>query len=181
MIRPSILGAVIATCLLVVTSTQAAVEVTMHRVSPEGVSEIAGTVHLEDSEDGLLLMPGLNGLEPGAHGFHVHEYPLCDPQEKGGEMVAAGTAGGHYDPENTGKHAGPNGDGHLGDLPVLEVNEEGIADTSVTAPRLSVDDLAGRSLMIHSGGDNYSDDPKPLGGGGERIACGIADFIANPL
>lgn len=181
MIRSSILGAAIATCLLAATSAQAAVEVTMHRVSPEGVGEIAGTVHLEDTDDGLLLMPGLSGLEPGAHGFHVHEYPLCDPQEKDGEMVAAGTAGGHYDPENTGKHAGPNGDGHLGDLPVLEVNEEGIADTSVTAPRLGVDDLAGRSLMIHSGGDNYSDDPKPLGGGGERVACGVADFEAEPL
>nr|MBP8027895.1 superoxide dismutase [Acinetobacter sp.] len=23
------------------------------------------------------------------------------------------------------------------------------------------------------GGDNYADQPKPLGGGGERIACGL--------
>jgi superoxide dismutase, Cu-Zn family len=27
--------------------------------------------------------------------------------------------------------------------------------------------------MIHSGGDNYSDAPAPLGGGGARIACGV--------
>jgi Cu-Zn family superoxide dismutase len=27
--------------------------------------------------------------------------------------------------------------------------------------------------MIHEGGDNYSDQPKPLGGGGARIACGV--------
>jgi Cu-Zn family superoxide dismutase len=27
--------------------------------------------------------------------------------------------------------------------------------------------------MIHAGGDNYADQPKPLGGGGERIACGV--------
>jgi Cu-Zn family superoxide dismutase len=26
--------------------------------------------------------------------------------------------------------------------------------------------------QIHAGGDNYSDQPKPLGGGGARIACG---------
>lgn len=26
--------------------------------------------------------------------------------------------------------------------------------------------------MVHAGGDNYADDPKPLGGGGARIACG---------
>jgi superoxide dismutase, Cu-Zn family len=29
------------------------------------------------------------------------------------------------------------------------------------------------SIMIHSGGDNYSDQPAPLGGGGARIACGV--------
>ena len=27
--------------------------------------------------------------------------------------------------------------------------------------------------MIHEGGDNYSDTPKPLGGGGARMACGV--------
>ena len=27
--------------------------------------------------------------------------------------------------------------------------------------------------MIHAGGDNYADTPKPSGGGGERIACGV--------
>jgi len=27
--------------------------------------------------------------------------------------------------------------------------------------------------MIHSGADNHADVPKPLGGGGERMACGV--------
>ena len=35
-------------------------------------------------------------------------------------------------------------------------------------------DFQGHSLMIHAGGDNYADAPKPLGGGGERIVCGVA-------
>ena len=29
--------------------------------------------------------------------------------------------------------------------------------------------------MVHASGDNYSDDPAPLGGGGARIACGVID------
>ena len=37
----------------------------------------------------------------------------------------------------------------------------------------SMDDLEGRAVMIHAGGDNYSDQPKPLGGGGARVACGV--------
>jgi superoxide dismutase, Cu-Zn family len=33
--------------------------------------------------------------------------------------------------------------------------------------------MRGRSIMIHAGGDNYSDTPAPLGGGGARTACGV--------
>ena len=31
------------------------------------------------------------------------------------------------------------------------------------------------ALAIHVGGDNYSDQPAPLGGGGARIACGVVE------
>ena len=37
----------------------------------------------------------------------------------------------------------------------------------------AVKDFLGRSIMIHEGGDSYSDKPAPLGGGGARIACGV--------
>jgi superoxide dismutase, Cu-Zn family len=50
-------------------------------------------------------------------------------------------AGGHYDPANTGKHLGPLGEGHRGDLPALTVEPDGSAT----------------KVMIQVGGDNYSD------------------------
>ena len=87
--------------------------------------------------------------------------------------MAGQNAGGHYDPGNTGRHEGPNGNGHLGDLPVLAVDATGTATVAIVAPRVQLSDLAGRSLMVHAGGDNYSDTPSPLGGGGARVACGI--------
>jgi Cu-Zn family superoxide dismutase len=37
----------------------------------------------------------------------------------------------------------------------------------------TVAEVKGRSIMIHAGGDNYSDQPVPLGGGGGRTACGV--------
>jgi Cu-Zn family superoxide dismutase len=58
-------------------------------------------------------------------------------------------------------------------LPALTVNASGNATKSVVAPHLTVADVKGRSIMIHAGGDNYSDQPAPLGGGGARIACGV--------
>ena len=88
-------------------------------------------------------------------------------------MAAAEAAGGHFDPEATGVHAGPEGDGHEGDLPVLPVGDDGMGMAELTAPGLTVADARGKALMIHAGGDNYSDQPLPDGGGGDRIVCGV--------
>ena len=148
--------------------------VTVSKVNAQGTSEEVGQISIEETEHGLLFTPELKSLPGGLHGFHVHEYGSCDPAHKEGEMSAAASAGGHFDPDGKGEHLGPYADGHLGDLPALYVDEQGNAATPVLAPRLkSVEQLQGRALMIHAGGDNYSDDPKPLGGGGARLACGV--------
>ena len=92
---------------------------------------------------------------------------------KDGKPAPGFAAGGHYDPAGAGKHEGPAGKGHLGDLPFLKVGADGKATETVVAPRLKTGDVKGRSLMIHAGGDNYADVPEKLGGGGGRIACGV--------
>ena len=90
-------------------------------------------------------------------------------------MGGSGRAGGRrtLGPEGQRQAPGAERAGHQGDLPVLEVAPDGTAKSPVSAPKLSVADLSGHALMIHQGGDNYSDQPQPLGGGGGRIACGI--------
>jgi Cu-Zn family superoxide dismutase len=145
----------------------------MNLVSPEGIGKEIGTVTLADSPYGLILTPRLSGLPPGIRGFHIHEHPNCGPAKEGEKTAAGLAAGGHLDPKGTGKHEGPYGNGHLGDLPVLCVDQEGRASIPILAPRLKVKDVGGRALMIHAGGDNYSDSPEKLGGGGDRIACGV--------
>jgi len=42
-------------------------------------------------------------------------------------------AGGHFDPDTTGKHMGPKGAGHRGDLPLLHVDEKGNAHATLVA------------------------------------------------
>ena len=138
-----------------------------------GTGNAVGDIMIRDTRYGAIFTPDLMGLTPGMHGFHVHENPDCGPKEKEGKMVPGLAAGGHYDPDETGRHDGPYGDGHLGDLPPIYVDAGGTATMPVLAPRLSVSDLKGRSLMIHAGGDNFSDQPAKLGGGGPRKACGI--------
>ena len=150
------------------------VSVTMFLTADTGTGQAIGTISVEDTPYGALFTPDLSGLPPGLHGFHVHENPACGSREKDGKVVPGLAAGGHYDPAGTGRHEGPYGDGHLGDLPPIYADGEGRSTLQLLAPRLTVADTKGRSLMIHAGGDNYSDHPNKLGGGGPRKACGVA-------
>jgi Cu-Zn family superoxide dismutase len=147
--------------------------VDVHAVTAEGVGASIGTVTFRDTENGLEISPSLKGLTPGEHGFHIHENPDCAPKEKDGKMTAAQAAGPHYDPRATGKHLGPHGGGHGGDLPKIVAGQDGIASTTLRVEGLKIADILNRSVMVHAGGDNYSDNPAPLGGGGARIACGV--------
>lgn len=167
--------AVYAMSLVLVSGAVAAADVTvqMQKLTEKGAGESIGTVVLRDTEHGLMVLPKLAGLAPGAHGFHIHQNPDCGPGSKEGKTVPGLAAGGHFDPKSSGHHEGPAGKGHLGDLPTLLVDADGDANVPVFAPRLRTTDVAKRSLMVHAEGDNYSDDPKPLGGGGARVACGV--------
>lgn len=166
-------AAVVGTVLIVHPVFAADLVVQMNLVSDQGSGASVGTVTISESPGGLVFTPKLAGLSPGEHGFHVHQNPDCAPATKDGKATPALAAGGHYDPAATGKHEGPAGTGHLGDLPVLTVAADGTATAAVTAPRLKLADVMNRSLMIHAGGDNFADQPAPLGGGGARIACGV--------
>jgi len=149
-------------------SAFADITINMHFTDKSGAGKSAGTLTIQPSEYGLLFIPNLKGLTPGAHGFHIHQNPSCDD----GGMAA----GGHFDPQNTSKHLGPyNPNGHLGDLPILYVAADGNATTPVLAPRLALDQIKNHALMLHAGGDNYSDEPAKLGGGGARMVCGVID------
>lgn len=134
----------------------------------------AGKITLTQSKYGVVFTPMLQGVAPGLHGFHVHENASCAPLTKDGKTLVGGAAGGHYDPDKTGKHGYPwADDNHRGDLPPLYATTEGMITNPVLGPRLTLKELPGHSLMIHVGGDNHSDMPAPLGGGGARMICGV--------
>lgn len=150
------------------------VKVALNLVNGQEVVSPAGEVTISQTPYGLVFQPALSGLPAGVHGFHLHQNASCAPQEKDGKMEAALAAGGHWDPQQTGQHEGPYGQGHLGDLPALYVTADGKANYPVLAPRLkTLDQVRGHALMVHVGGDNHADHPAALGGGGARLACGV--------
>jgi len=146
--------------------TFASINVPIHLVGPTTPGQNIGVITLEDSFSGVLVTPNLHDLPTGVHGFHIHVNPNCNNQGL--------AAGGHLDPSQSDQHHGPyKKHGHLGDLPVLIVDKDGKATLPTLAPRFTLKEIIGHSIMIHAGGDNYSDQPEKLGGGGARIACGI--------
>lgn len=148
---------------------QDAITVDLNALTQDGTGDKIGTVTIMKSAGGTSFEVQATGLKEGEHGFHVHQNASCQPQDG----TPGGAAGGHWDPQDTGTHQGPEGDGHLGDLPFLTADADGTVADTVVAPRIEdMSRLRGHALIIHEGGDTYSDEPK-LGGGGARVACAI--------
>src|SRR4051812_46223982 len=111
------------------------------------------------------------GLDTAKSVFQVHGIDAdgavdCGPAIKDGKMTAGEAAGPHFDPEAKKSYKGPKGAGHKGDLPLLNATDKGINQT-VAVARLKLS-----NVVIHEGGDNYSDNPEN-GGGKGRVACGV--------
>ena len=165
--------AALAVTALAGSAQAASVTVPMSMVTAEGSGASVGAITLTDAAGGVKLDLDLHGLPAGEHGLHLHQNPSCAPSTADGKTTPAGAAGGHFDPEATKMHMGPEGKGHMGDLPRVQVGADGTAKATLTAPRFkTVAEMKGHALMLHAGGDNYTDQP-PLGGGGARIACGV--------
>lgn len=163
--------AVCATAALAATQT-----VQVSAISEIGPTDPVGSITFEDSRKGLVVKTDLFGLPPGPHGFHVHQNPSCQGAMRESIAEPGGAAGGHYDPKGTGKHLGPGSKaGHAGDLPLIAVDASGKSKQTLLAPNLKLAEIKNRAIIIHEGGDNYADQPQPLGGGGRRIACGIVN------
>ena len=140
-----------------------------HLIDTEG-NEI-GEAHLTESDGMLTINLRAEGLEPGLHGIHLHEKAVCTPPD-------FKSAGGHFNPTDK-EHGFDNPKGyHLGDLPNLEVGENGKVAVQVTMHNVTLQrdkpnsllDSGGSSLVIHAGPDDYKTDP--AGDSGDRIACG---------
>ncbi|AOV06587.1 superoxide dismutase family protein [Sporosarcina ureilytica] len=131
-----------------------------------------GEVTLTEGKNGVTIRVAAEGLPPGEHGFHIHEKGECIPPK-------FESAGGHFNPTHK-EHGFDNPKGfHLGDLPNIEVAEDGTVDAIVSTANVtlqqgeenSIFDEDGSSLMIHAKADDYKTDP--AGNSGDRIACAV--------
>ena len=147
-------------------------------VGPEGSSSLAsGTVTFVELDDGLHISYDVRGLDPGEHGFHVHENASCDPADVDGDGTPepAGAAGGHFNPLESphGAPADPRAGRHAGDLGNVTAGEGRSAVGTTTDGVLSFDGptgVVGHAMMVHAGRDDLTS--QPGGDAGARVACG---------
>lgn len=130
---------------------------------------VSGTVTFTRGPEGVAVEGTLNGLEPGKHGFHVHETGDCSAAD-------FSSAGGHFNPANV-QHGAPTDEvHHPGDMGNLEVGSDGTATVSITMPELSMDEgdpayVIGKAVVVHAKADDLKS--QPSGDAGGRVACGV--------
>ncbi|MGF7162958.1 Cu-Zn family superoxide dismutase [Rhodoligotrophos appendicifer] len=139
-------------------------------INAEG--KMIGSATLAKTPRGVLIRASFSDLEPGMHGFHIHEIGECDP------ATEFSSAGGHYAPRGN-EHGYMSEKGpHAGDMP----NQWAAADRSMTVEvfndQLSLEggeapifDADGSAIVVHSKTDDYIS--QPSGAAGDRIACGV--------
>ena len=155
----------------------------------ETVKALVKFEHTEGDVQGIIKMkqdPGkptiirglIKGLEPGEHGFHIHEF--------GDLSNGCETAGAHYNPDNVDH--GDLQQGHVGDLENVIADENGVAKIEIIAPRVDLlgeRSIIGRSLVIHEDEDDLGKggDAESLktGNAGNRLGCGVIAMMENKM
>lgn len=127
----------------------------------EEYPNLHATVTFTQRRNGVLVTVQAEGLpHDKVLGFHIHEGGSCTGNI--GDPFA--DTHGHYNPR------GAEHPYHAGDLPPLFTND-GHAYMSVLTDRFNVREIAGKTVVIHSGRDDFT--TQPSGDSGKKIACGV--------
>lgn len=135
-------------------------------------NEEMGTAVLTETSRGVRIELEAEGLRPGIHAIHFHEYGSCTPPD-------FMSAGAHFNPDHK-KHGLKNPLGpHAGDMQNIFADSHGRVKTVLFDPRVtlqegkpnSLRDADGSALIIHEKGDDQTTEPS--GNSGGRILCGV--------
>jgi len=142
---------------------------------PTEGNEARGAVHFVSSRHGIRVTAIVEGLSPGLHGFHVHEYGDCSAPD-------GSSAGGHFNPDDKPHGAPTDLERHVGDLGNLSADEMGVAHMEWTDSLLAFTgprSILGRAVIVHAEADDLLS--QPTGEAGARIACGVIGIAHGDL
>ena len=122
---------------------------------------LSGEVRFYQERGTVLVVAEISGLptcgESGFFALHIHDGDSCCGED-------FDQTRGHYNPKEA---AHPN---HAGDLPPL-LRYGDCAFLAVRTDRFCVQEVIGKTVVIHDGPDDFWS--QPAGNAGEKIACGV--------
>lgn len=128
---------------------------------------LSGFVRFYQTNYGVIVLAEISGLpkpekdcKQPIFAFHIHSGSSCT----GDANDAFAAAMSHYNP------GGCQHPYHAGDLPPL-FGANGRAFSMFLTDRFSVKEIVGKTVIIHSGPDDFSS--QPAGNSGNKIACGV--------
>ena len=136
-------------------------------LSPTEGNNVRGTVTFTKEGDKVKVVAHIDGLTPGKHGFHIHEWGDCSSKD-------GAAAGGHFNPSAAPHAARDASARHAGDLGNIEVAADGKAHVDFTDPMLKLDgpnSIIGHAVIVHANPDDLK--TQPTGNAGGRQACGV--------
>ena len=128
-----------------------------------------GLVTFTHEKNGFRIEGTWKHMMPGLHGFHIHQ---------SGDMTdGCNSLCSHYNPTKDVHGGLTSKRRHMGDLGNIEVNEEGEAKFEWFETRMTLEELFGRSLIVHQDPDDLGkgtfEDSQTTGHSGKRILWGI--------
>ncbi len=160
-----LVGAVLFGC----AKKQAAVTRAAAVMNPTQGNTAKGTVTFTKEEGGMRVVAHFEGVPPGEHGFHIHEFGDCSAPD-------ASSAGSHFNPTNM-PHAAPDSAmRHVGDLGNISADSSGVAHKEYVDPMLTFEgdnSILGKGVILHADPDDYTS--QPTGAAGARISCGVIE------
>ena len=140
---------------------------------PTEGNKVTGTINFIKMDSGIRVVADISGLEPGKHGFHIHEYGNCSAPD-------GTSAGGHFNPHNEPHGAPTDAKRHVGDLGNVIADENHVAHYELIDNVVSFtgeNSIIGRGVIVHSGEDDLK--TQPTGNAGARVACGVIGIAAE--
>ena len=133
--------------------------------------EMKGIAHFYQTTDKVLVLvemmnlPTDNGMNSkncsgGIYAVHIHEGTECT----GNKNDPFANAMTHFNPNHCGHPY------HAGDMPPLFENE-GYALNVFVTNRFKVEDVLGKTVIVHDKRDDFTS--QPAGNAGTKIACGV--------
>ena len=148
---------------------------------------IKGSVVFKPTKRGLQITVTMEGLKPGLHGFHIHQY--------GDLSEGCGSLCSHFNPTNSVHGSRDSPERHLGDLENIIADNNGRVNMTIYDKYLTLTGkfgIIGRSVVVHEDEDDLGKggldknnnvideevhkESLKTGNAGKRIACGVIGY-----